>query len=779
MPQYPAFSYLVLFLLGFAFSPLLALGFEESFWFSLLIILIGSLLFYSEYIRLFSQRLFLFICFVLLGLTSYKFADAQYQNTRFLSSLLAKSNYSYEIVLTNQRQEYPELLVYDAKIRSINGIAFRRKSVRFYSPERYSVGTCFHYHGRLRKPRQAHNYFEFNEESFFYRRNILGKIYADQAVFFRRTGQSEKFQYLLGQYRGILLNRLADLPSPLGEYCRALIFGDRYAFSFEERDTFFRMGIIHLFAISGLHVGIFYLLIKRLAGLIQLSLFYQWGLCLLVLVLYIGILGVPLSALRVLVMLVLYIAGKLLRKIVPFFQVVSLTAFLFIIIEGVQVLWNLSFVFSFLATFGIVFSREIIRQLYADCPKKYNQIINLFFISVVINILTLPITFSQFNFFPWFQSLINLAVVPLFPFFVIYLWIVTLSAFIVSPDMVIFQWLNAPLGAGHSALNTISGHSFFYRYYYPYEAPVLFFICSYLFLLFWYLMSSGEITFQQAKRFCRARNTFGLMTVISLLLFLFSAPSFEVKVPYIGQGQAVIISGYGKTIVYDCGPPRRGYQPLVDILQKRYQGQVDLLILSHYHLDHVGNLEAFLKKIKPEQAWITPYTENPDLQQEIRDMFARRNIPLLEPTAPLYHQFNPLFAVQVLYPLQNMKMPGENDNSLVVAVDAGRWRMLINGDISSRIERFLTEIYPISSDILFAAHHGSGTSSSLPFLLENSPKGFIIQCGIDNRYGHPHPEVLQRARQLSLNTLRTDKHGQINIFQKRKNLYSATYHQYP
>ncbi len=777
MLQYPLFSYLVIFLSGFAASPFLALDFEEAFWLSLFVVLASSFFLAGKRRKTLLVSYLPFLWLFVAGITSHKYAEAQYEDIKSLSVRLGQEDYQYDLVLTGIRQEYDDVIVYEADIKKINGVPFRREKVRFYAPVHFSEGTRLMYRGRLQRPRQAHNYFEFDEEEYFYRNNKVGKIFGERGQLYQ-IGQERRLSYVLRGYRRFLLGKIEQIPEPLSQYARALILGDRYAFTFEERDVFFRMGIIHLFAISGLHVGIFYLLIRKITGFLQLPLYSQWLICLVALCGYIGVLGAPLSAVRVLVMLSIYIIGKLLRKITPFFQVISLTAFIFLLIEGVQVLWSLSFIFSFLATFGIALSVDITRSLRTTFRGKATfYAVNLFVVSLVINILTLPVTFFQFNYFPWFQSVVNMFFVPLFPLVVAFLWLVTLGGFIISPGAWIFELLNIPVDLVHETLNSFSGRPLFYQYYYPYEAPILFFAAAYLFLLTWYLSRSPDISYQQAKICRKGYHITAVLGVVFLGVFLFSSPTLEVTTPYIGQGQAVIVSAHGKTIVYDCGPPKRGYQPLVDILQKRYQGKVDLLVLSHYHDDHVGNLDALLEGVTPRQAWITPYTENPVLQAEIRETFKEQNIPLLEPTAPYFHQFSAQLAVQVLYPLPHLKMPGENDNSLVLVVDAGKYRMLINGDISSRIERYLIEVYPLESDILFAAHHGSGTSSCLPFLAHNNPAAFVIQCGRNNWYGHPHEGVLQRAQQLSLRIFRTDEQGQINIFSKRRRLYGASYHE--
>ena len=105
---------------------------------------------------------------------------------------------------------------------------------------------------------------------------------------------------------------------------------------------------------------------------------------------------------------------------------------------------------------------------------------------------------------------------------------------------------------------------------------------------------------------------------------------------------------------------------------------------------------------------------------------------------------------------------GPNDASVVLHVRYGEFDLLLTGDVSVFVEaRILDELGPV--EVLKVAHHGSQTSTGGPFLARVRPRIATISAGRDNRFGHPHPQVVARLKDAGATILRTDRHGDITI----------------
>ncbi len=107
----------------------------------------------------------------------------------------------------------------------------------------------------------------------------------------------------------------------------------------------------------------------------------------------------------------------------------------------------------------------------------------------------------------------------------------------------------------------------------------------------------------------------------------------------------------------------------------------------------------------------------------------------------------------------------ENDESIVSYFSYDGIDYLWMGDAGVEIERQLLKQYDLSKvDVLKLGHHGSQTSSDFSFLAQTNPQLALISVGENNRYGHPHPRVIQNLRNLEIDTLMTKDDGMVHIF---------------
>ena len=134
--------------------------------------------------------------------------------------------------------------------------------------------------------------------------------------------------------------------------------------------------------------------------------------------------------------------------------------------------------------------------------------------------------------------------------------------------------------------------------------------------------------------------------------------------------------------------------------------------------------------------------------------------------------------LKIFYPLENFadlasKNPwrDSNNNSMVLQVNFGNYRILFPGDIMKKAEEELVDLnYDLQSTILVAPHHGSKSSSTQKFLKLVNPEYIIISAGSQNRFGFPAPDVMARYEKNKISTLRTDENGEVSILNDGKHL---------
>jgi competence protein ComEC len=240
----------------------------------------------------------------------------------------------------------------------------------------------------------------------------------------------------------------------------------------------------------------------------------------------------------------------------------------------------------------------------------------------------------------------------------------------------------------------------------------------------------------------------------------------------VGQGMCVIVIGPdGRSMVVDAGRSgQRVEQRVLPYLRNRGIERIDYLVLTHPDQDHVGGMPALLDQM-PVGIWVDPVIETTNqtyartlemvLDKGITPMRVRRGDEL---------DLGPDVTVQVLWPVDPLLLssgtPDTNANSVVLQVTHGSIRFLITGDLEARGEALLIELETneeFRSDVLVVGHHGSRTSSTAAFLDVVSPNVGLIPVGLDNQYGHPHDEVVQRLTFRAVRIYRTDLDGTIEI----------------
>jgi len=246
----------------------------------------------------------------------------------------------------------------------------------------------------------------------------------------------------------------------------------------------------------------------------------------------------------------------------------------------------------------------------------------------------------------------------------------------------------------------------------------------------------------------------------------------EVSFFNVGQGDAIlIVTPKRHQILIDGGPN----SVILEKLAKEipfWDRSIDLVILTHTDTDHLNGLVEVLKKYKVEKILYSKIIKNTSLYQEWLKLIKKEKAIIFSPQAGQKIKTGKVY-LDIFWPLENLegkKIKNDNNFSVVAKLNFNQNSFLFTGDIGKLEEKKLIENgFNINSDILKIAHHGGRGSSRNEFIEEVSPQFAVISSGKNNRYGHPHQEVLETLNKYDLIILRTDQQGDIKFISNGKN----------
>ncbi|MEK7208559.1 MAG: MBL fold metallo-hydrolase [Patescibacteria group bacterium] len=245
----------------------------------------------------------------------------------------------------------------------------------------------------------------------------------------------------------------------------------------------------------------------------------------------------------------------------------------------------------------------------------------------------------------------------------------------------------------------------------------------------------------------------------------------------VGQGDAIFIeSPTGVQVVVDGGPDRSVLRQLGRVMPF-YDRTIDMLLVTNPDKDHFAGfldvLRAYRVGTVMEPGTVGASAEYRALEQMLGEKIppASRVLPLQKGELPrkitaLRGQRIELGGgayFEVLFPDRDVSGLDTNDGSIVAKLIYGNTSFLLTGDTTSAVEGYLAQLDGKRLDVavLKVGHHGSKTSTSDALLGFASPAMAVISAGKDNRYGHPHQEVLERLKQFEVETLGTYERGTI------------------
>ena len=227
----------------------------------------------------------------------------------------------------------------------------------------------------------------------------------------------------------------------------------------------------------------------------------------------------------------------------------------------------------------------------------------------------------------------------------------------------------------------------------------------------------------------------------------------------VGQGDATLIEANGTVILVDGGDASANVE---DYLQAQSIQDIDLLVATHPHADHIGGLIDVLADYNVAEVWTNGATHTSQTYQDFTTAVAAEGATEREVTQGYSAQMGGL-QIDVLHPATPLS--GDlNEDSIVLQVACGEVDLLLAGDATTDSEASMQAAGVLNNvDVLKVGHHGSNTSTSDAFLTAVTPEDAVISVGAGNTYGHPHQQTLDRLAAHGVTVYRTDEDGTVTL----------------
>lgn len=564
----------------------------------------------------------------------------------------------------------------------------------------------------------------------------------------------------------------------------ALSFADKSLIPATQKALIKKLGISHLFAISGLHISLFFSCIYLCMAYFTQRFFpnkylgwFSWRFvnlsALLGAFLYAYLAGFSLPTQRAFLMLLVAVFILSMKRKCSLIDLLGLTFFVILLWDPLSVL-SLSLWLSYFAVCVILiilwrfpqFKRiEVKKGDILKFMKIKHYVKFLLLIQFSLSLLILPVQLLSFSSFSMLGPFINLVAVPLFSLLIIPITLLGVVFSVVYQPIAVLLFTVADSLMSYFFTVFEQAQFAYLSFSYAHGLLLIFFVG--LMLVLYILLSLKEVNARLSYCF-----TFILLFSVILLLWLEKQnkpQEWQVEVLDIGQGLSVLVKSQGQSLLYDTGPRYPSGFTTASIETVPYLHSIgidrlDYLVVSHSDVDHAGGVDVINSTFLPEYILVgEPLTPH-----------AGQNKKMILCRAGMKWSLGSL-SVKVLSPFT--LRTNNNNNSCVLRIDDGTQSLLLTGDIEEKQEVMLVSQYgqDLKSMLLLAPHHGSKYSSSETFIKTVAPQWVIFSAGFMNQWGFPSTQVKLRYQDQGVRMVNSGLNGFIRFKITTDNIIMQTY----
>ncbi|HKI79211.1 MAG TPA: DNA internalization-related competence protein ComEC/Rec2 [Ignavibacteriaceae bacterium] len=628
------------------------------------------------------------------------------------------------------------------------------------------IGSDVEVTGNYSKGSEERNPGEFNYNKYLRGKGISGIVTSYKTSDVKITSNDyHYFPEIIFSLRKFINNKVEEnYNDQSAALLRGLLLADRSEISYATKNEFINSGVIHILAVSGLHVGYIVLIFAFLFG--RLNIYLRSVLTIIGLTLFLVLINAPASAFRASVMAVILIVAYLTNRSTNLINSVAIAALVLLLINPNQ-LFTPGFQLSFAAVISIAVIYPIIKNYIQNKEIKNKAVKNILLfagVSLAAQIGTLPFTIYYFGKISVVALLTNLLVIPVVGIIlgvgILSILLVIFSPFIASFFCVVNEFVIKIIFsiihfAGSSDFSFLRVTNF----------SIIDILISYLFL---------SIILIFIVRFKKPVAKLGLLIlcVCNFLLFisfdkreLMPDNKLSLMMIDVGQGDAFLLKfPDGKTALIDAGETNfyfdNGERVILPLLNQLGIDKIDYGFVSHVDLDHYGGFISLIHNNKIERIYKPEIDSTEEKDLKFEKYLAENNL------RSYYYSKEILKIGNARIYILNDQVPdnfSSNNKSSVLKIVYGDAEFLFTGDLEKRGEIIYVSEYGkfLDSDVLKVGHHGSKTSSSDEFLNLVTPEISLISDGIKNKFHHPSPVVVERLSEYGSEIYRTDLLGAV------------------
>jgi len=756
------------------------LSFEYAFWLSIsffIITILAGLLIKNKNLSILLLMCTLIFLISVRWNTVYKFSEdnialQDYSNVESITGLVTNAKYKQ----TNKNKyvlSLSEAKIHNQQFKTNGKVLLTTIKIK----QKFTYGDLLHIYCNLQEPKGQRNPGQFDYKKYLADQDIFLVSYVnhiDSIEVIKQQAGNFFIHSIIEPVRNHFNQSLNTFVSnENNSILKALLLGEKQDIEMDLLEQFKKVGVVHVLAISGLHVGFIIIFVMIILSLLRFKYNHQIYMLLVFLFIYVVLINFKAPVMRASLMAGLYLLAKVSERKAPIFNIIFFVAFFLLIIDP-RDLVNPGFQFSFVAVLSIVYGYPKLNNLIPLKSKidykNYRfvkKIFVLFFwdaslVSIAAVLGTMPLTIYYYGIIPTYALVANIIVIPLIGLIVIAgLLLLIISLFSSFLALILGNFID--LIFNFLKIIIAFFHNLPFSYFHS-STPSI--VTILLLLLLVYLVFNINSRKHLIAALC-------VSVVIVFLNIDKNTSSEDLQVTFldVGQGDASFVKfPNGESILIDGGDATKewdqGKNAILPFLKFNKISNIKYVVASHPHNDHIGGLTEILTAINVDTLVISNYEFNTKKYAEMIEISQSKEIPIryVGKGDQLYPDRN--CRVYILHPsiefVKEHDFSGEecNNSSIVMKIQYGLNGILFTGDAEKQAEKAYIEYGDfLECELVKLGHHGSKTSSTKKILEFVNPLAAVISVAERNKFRHPSPITMEKLEYIHAKPFLTSTNG--------------------